>query len=417
MGPTSLAGALREPPVRPGLPKWRPTNPRALLLTPPALVLLSRVVAIGAGAAGSALWARESGWQRYDRRGVTESFGHVGNILGGSLVRWDSIHYLQISYAGYKAPWLAFFPLYPLLIKLIGHVIGSHVLAGLLISAVSFAVALVLLHRITAAELGSRAADAVVVLLAFAPLSFFFTALYTESLFLALSLGCFYAARRERRLAACLCAAAAAVTRVPGILLLVPLTMMWWRSEQRSWKTAAYLVLPPAALGGFLLYLHEKGFGFLGPFRSQQTVHLHSFSGPIVMIERATAGAWRGIREIWIGKPLIISGRLGPIAGGLHDLIEFVVLLICLVALIQAWRTLPKPYAVYASLVLLLCLWSPAKYEPLEGFDRYTLMMFPLWIVAADWLARRRLLYPVVVIGGCCMCFYAVEFARWGFIA
>ncbi len=88
-----------------------------------------------------------------------------------------------------------------------------------------------LLHRLTREELGPRAADATVLLLSFAPLSPFFTAVYTESLFLALSVGAFYLARRQRFVLASVVATAATLTRVPGILLVAPLGIMYVRSR------------------------------------------------------------------------------------------------------------------------------------------------------------------------------------------
>src|ERR1700761_7096449 len=152
-----------------------------------------------AGGAGALLVPRRLDWQAFDPTHLTSRLGALGNVLAAPAVRWDSIHYLAIAQRGYARPGDAvFFPLYPLLIRALGFVVGSDPLAGVLISAACLAVAMTLLHRLTELELGRPAADATVLLLAFAPMSFFFTAVYTESLFLALSLGCVYAARRER---------------------------------------------------------------------------------------------------------------------------------------------------------------------------------------------------------------------------
>ena len=91
-------------------------------------------------------------------------------------------------------------------------------------------------------------------------------------------------------------------------------------------------------------------------------------------------------------------------------------LLLCLLALIWCWRRLSLPLSVYATLLLLISIWSSAEFIPLQAFDRYVLVIFPLWIVVADWLSRRRLLYPVLVLSAFCLCFYAVEFGRWAAI-
>ena len=110
-----------------------------------------------AGAAGE-LTVWRAGWQSSDPSRISSSLGSVGNALGGSLVRWDSIHYLQIAAHGYtQFVNTSFFPLYPLLTAGLGGVVGSNVLAGVLISLAAFAVGLVLLHRLTSIELGQGA--------------------------------------------------------------------------------------------------------------------------------------------------------------------------------------------------------------------------------------------------------------------
>ena len=163
-----------------------------------AAVCASRLIVYGAAAIGSLTLRREQGWTAVDPSHVTLSLGKVGNLLAASAVRWDALAYLHIAQNGYtKASYTVFFPMYPLLIRLFGAVFGSNVAAAMLISAVSFVLGLRLLYRLTELELDSRAADAAVLLLAFAPMSLFFTAAYTESLFLALSVGAFYAARRR----------------------------------------------------------------------------------------------------------------------------------------------------------------------------------------------------------------------------
>src|SRR5204862_381589 len=95
------------------------------------------------------------------------------------------------------------------------------------ISLVALAVGLRLLHRLTAMELGAPVADATVLLLAFAPVAFFFSAPYTESVFLLASVGAFLAARSGRWALAGIAAAVASGTRSAGALLLLPLLILY----------------------------------------------------------------------------------------------------------------------------------------------------------------------------------------------
>ncbi|MDQ4041585.1 MAG: hypothetical protein M3141_07515, partial [Actinomycetota bacterium] len=125
--------------------------------------------------------------ERFDHAGLTRSFGEVGNALAAPAVRWDSNWYVDLASHGYRheAVEPAFFPLYPLLMRALGELTGSVVVAGLAISLVAFAVALVLLGRLAELEIGPGAARRVAPLVAFFPAALFFSAVYTEALFLA----------------------------------------------------------------------------------------------------------------------------------------------------------------------------------------------------------------------------------------
>ena len=227
---------------------------------PVRALLASRLIVLVAGVAGALLLPRRIDWQGFDPSHLTSRLGGLGDVLAAPAVRWDSIHYLAIAQHGYARPGDAvFFPLYPLLIRGFGFLIGSDPLAGVLISAGCLAVALTVLHRLTELELGWRAADAAVLLVAFAPLSFFFTAVYTESLFLALSLGCLYAARRERWRLAAVLGALAAVARVTGVVLAVPLAIMRLREARRLNLVGGVPRVPSGANDGLSRFHRREG--------------------------------------------------------------------------------------------------------------------------------------------------------------
>ena len=380
-------------------------------------MVLSRLIGIAAGAAGAHFIFRAYGWRKFDGQHLTLKLGHIGNTLAGSMVRWDSIHYLNIAAYGYKqTASTVFFPLYPLLIKLVGVPIGSNVIAGVLISLVSFGLAMVMLHRLATEELGVSAANATVLLLTFAPLSFFFAAIYTESLFLALSVGACYAARHQRWWLACACTVAATITRVPGIAVVVPVALIWWRSEPRPRWVPPALCAAPAALLAFLLYLRHLGYGLLAPLKNQELLHDHSGGGPVVTLWLALRDAGQGVDHVFEGRRVFRPSILSPIGVPLENIALLVVLVIVLLALVQCWRKLPLAYSAYASVVLVIVTWSASRPVPLIGLDRYTLTIFPLWMAAADWLQRHRLLGITVALSCGAMIYYAVEFGRWAFV-
>lgn len=385
---------------------------------PVRALLASRLIVLVAGVAGALLLPRRIDWQGFDPSHLTSRLGGLGDVLAAPAVRWDSIHYLAIAQHGYARPGDAvFFPLYPLLIRGFGFLIGSDPLAGVLISAGCLAIALTVLHRLTELELGWRAADAAVLLVAFAPLSFFFTAVYTESLFLALSLGCLYAARRERWRLAAVLGALAAVTRVTGVVLAVPLAIMRLREARRLELGLAWVLLVPAALTGYLAFTAAKGFGALAPV-TQQTgaTHQHVLTGPLDTIVLAVQAAFSGVRSLATVPPYE-PALGGPFSGGAESILLLIVLAISAAALVAAFRRLPLAYGAYAGAALLMCISSPVVGQPLHSLDRYALTIFPLWMAAGAWLAERRLIRAVVLVGAGLLAFFTFQFATWAFLA
>jgi hypothetical protein len=154
--------------------------------------------------------------------------------LTNMLARWDTFFYYTIATDGYS--WdaavfhhynVVFFPLYPMLMRWGGAALGGHPLvAGLLISLGAYAGALVLLYRLALLELGDDYAWRVILLISTFPYALYFSAVYTESLFLLLSVGAFYAMRRGRLGWAALCGLAAGLTRPNGFWLALPLALL-----------------------------------------------------------------------------------------------------------------------------------------------------------------------------------------------
>lgn len=391
----------------------------ALLRSAPLRALLvSRLIVLAAGLAGALLVPRRLAWWFFDPTEITERLGAVGNVLAAPAVRWDSIHYLSIAQHGYAtAPATAFYPLYPLLVRASGVLLGSDVVAGVLVSLAALAVALVLLHRLTALELGRRAADVTVMLLAFAPLSLFFSAVYTESLFLALSVGSVYAARRGRWKLACGLGGLAAATRVTGVGLVVPLAIMHLREQRGIARGAAWLLAVPTGLFAYLGFLAARGYGFLAPFAQQLgDDHGHRMAGPpdtLISAVRAAAGGLRSLAT----QPAYLPSIGGPFTIGAESILLLIVLGIALVALVAAFRRLPAAYGAYALAVVLVCTWSPVAGQPLKSLDRYTLTIFPLWMAAGAWVAERRLTRIVVLVSAALLAFWTFQFATWAWVA
>lgn len=382
-------------------------------------VISSRLVVLAAGTAGALLVTRTPRWYLYDPQRVSSHLGSVGDVLGATAVRWDAIHYLWIAQHGYTTHSdTIYFPLYPLLIHVVALLTQSYVVAGLLISVVSFSCGLALLHRLTDGELGRKAADATVLLLAFAPLSFFFTAIYTESLFLVLSVGAFYAARRGHWAVAGILAALLSITRIPGILILLPIGWLYLRRGRRIDRSVVWLLLAPCTLGLFLAYLAARGYGWLAPITNQTgPEHLHQLGGPLSGLVSAAKAAVHGTIAIAHGTNVFAPWILGPFSLQFESVLLFSVLIIAIAATVLAFRHLPAAYGIYSACVLFVSVYSPTTGQPLQSLDRYTLVIFPLWMAGAALLARHHVTWLILILSGCLLAFYSFEAATWVFIA
>jgi Mannosyltransferase (PIG-V) len=166
---------------------------------------------------------------------VSEALWRVSpHELPNMFARWDTFFYYSIATRGYA--WnpalftyqnVVFFPLYPMLMRWCGALIGGHpMLAGVGISLTAFAGALAVLYRLALLELGREYAWRVILLIAVFPYALFFSAAYTESLFLLLTVTAFYAMRRGRLEWAAICGLLAGLTRPNGFWLSVPLACL-----------------------------------------------------------------------------------------------------------------------------------------------------------------------------------------------
>ena len=162
----------------------------------------------------------------------TPSAWHVADgPVRNLLARWDAFWYLDIVTRGYH--WngnpleqqnVVFFPLYPLLMRVLGAVIGGHPLvAGLCVSLAAFLLALTYFWRWTADRLGADAATGAVWLLSAFPLALFFSAVYTESLYLLIVLAACYHAERRQFWRSALFGFLSGLVRPNGLLVSIPI--------------------------------------------------------------------------------------------------------------------------------------------------------------------------------------------------
>lgn len=166
-----------------------------------------------------------------------------------SWANFDGIHYLTIIRKGYFGTALiqAFFPLYPNLVRLVNHW-HSPIIAGLIVSNLFAFLALVSLYQIGKIHFPKITWLSLLVLLSF-PTSFFFGALYSESLFLVLVLQAFIASHRRRWWQAAGLAGLASATRIIGIFVIFGVLLDYlidaptvWQVSKVQWQKALVIL-------------------------------------------------------------------------------------------------------------------------------------------------------------------------------
>ena len=184
----------------------------------------------------------------------------------------DAPHYLFLATEGYQATGeqanlIVFYPLYPLLMRLLSFVTGNAAISGVLISQISFSAASVVLFRLIEKDHSARAAWLGTLLIVLYPFCVFTMGVFTEGLFLLLTLLTLSAIRERRYLAAGIFGFLAAFTRTQGMLLLAPALYEWIvsRKSRRGWFVfliplgfGAYLLLKRVLQGTFFRFLDNK---------------------------------------------------------------------------------------------------------------------------------------------------------------
>jgi hypothetical protein len=313
--------------------------------------------------------------------------------------QWDANWYADIARRGYD--WTkpvgtgpaAFFPLFPLLIRagvIVTH--RSYETVALLISNTAFVGALIYLWKLSRWELNAAVAGRAILYIAVFPTALFFFAGYSESLFLLLTVGCFYHLRRRDWLAAGLLGGLASATRVTGVLLVLPFAYEYLRDANFSLRRAFRLdvlglILVPAGLLAFMLYL-SRTLGDPMAFDRYQAAW-QKITTPFLW-----SGFLESLRQIVLVQPSASFYEA-------HNVINVVLGGLFLGWSVMAARRLPLGYGLYLLGFWVTTLSTPAMAGgypvPLISLSRYVLSLFPVFMYAGI-LGRSRSFHDACLV-------------------
>ncbi len=317
--------------------------------------------------------------------------------------RWDAQHYLAIATTGYQGNEMAFFPLYPFLVHVLGGLIGNHLTAGLIISNLSFFIALAYLYALVRLEYGDDTiAYHAIFYTAIFPTAIFFSAVYTESLFLALTVASVYYARHGNYVTSGVFGALASMTRVEGMLTAIPLAYEAWRGwrERRGTTLTRGVIgvaLVPAGLFAYMAYLYALVGDPLYFLKIQDNWHRH-LAPPWVSIVNT-------VRAI-AAQPLASSESV-------NHMIELAFTLAFLVLMVIAFRTLRPSYSWYFAASLLV----PMSTASLMSMPRFVLVIFPAFMLMALWGRNPLVNSAIVALSLPLLGLFTVLFADWYWLA
>ena len=311
---------------------------------------------------------------------------YLSNPWFWSWVNFDGEHYLTIAQVGYQPLTYFYFPVFPLLARFLGNLLGggftNYALAGLAVSQLAFFAALIGFWKLIRLDFNKKIARLGILLLLFFPTSFYFASYYTESVFLASVVWSFYLTRRDKWFWAGVLGGVSSATRIIGATLLPALLT----EKNRKWP----ILLIPA---GILIYMYYLNIETGDPLNFLNTVSIF--------------GAQRSSNIIFL--PQVFYRYFVKIIPNLDynyfpvifvTFLEILVAVLFLALLLLGIRKVKWSYLVYAALAYLIPTFSGS----FSSFPRYALVIFPAFIIAALYLNKlprvvQTLIFALLFVG------------------
>jgi hypothetical protein len=364
--------------ARPELSPWREALRQAWAVYLPMRIILTILAAVAAVA-------------RWRLNGETPQ--SLGGWLHGLLLapwnHYDVEWYVKIASGGYGIAdgRGVFHPLLPLLMGLVGRLLGGqYVLAGLIVTDIACIGAMAAFYRLVELDHGRSIARETISWLLYIPVGMVLLLPYTESLMLCFTLLAFWFSRHDRWLAAGLCGALATLAKQPG-LVLAPALFIGYAYQHRhslaAWRTIrvmASLSLIPLAYLAVSMYVNLA----VNPdaVSSGGIAAALSGSDQLKTVWRSQfAPPWRVLERI-------VRFSFGPDTDWVYW-VEMVLGALALVVAVLALRHVRLEERVYSVIQVGLISTILLATEPLLSLPRRFILVFPIFIQLAIWSQRN----------------------------
>jgi hypothetical protein len=339
--------------------------------------------------------------------GLWRDFKH--NLFIDGWTRFDAGWYASIAEKGYTNIAInaaeqhdtAFFPFYPLVMRIANILVGDIMISGIIVSNLCFVIALLLLYKLVSDHYdGESTAWRTILFIALGPFSLFFSAAYTESIFLLAVVGAFVFAEKRRWVWAGLFAAAAGATRVAGVTVIVGLLLLYLQQVDFNWRR----IRPN------ILWL---GLGMTGILAHMTYLGIR-FGNPLQFVESQNVPGW-GANFEPVNAIRILSAVVsvyGATTGDAinMDVIHLLIMIAVVALLLLSLRRLPIGYGIWGLLMVAV------SFSAYRGMGRYTIVIFPIYIVLALYTSERTATY-LAVLSTFLLTLFAIMFSHWFWVA
>lgn len=350
-------------------------------------------------------------------------YGRTVNYFLGIWGNFDGMHYLSVAKHGYEPLKQAFFPLYPILIA-VTHAITpfSYLVSALTVSNVFLLLSLPVLYAVLKKD-GQNNWFFVLSLLFLFPTSFFYGAVYNDSLFFFLATTSIFFARKKNWFAAGVAAGLATLARFNGLAIGVFLAAEYLLSDtsviqswsissmikatmkklqlKEIWRSGAlWIASVPVAFVGYLAYVQYKFGNFMALFQSMEIWKQSKFTFPPIVL-------WRYLKIIFSVSPNNLNYWVAAI--------ELLAVFFYCHVLLMSIKKIRLSYWLFIFFSILIP-WTTGSFQ---GMPRYALHIYPFFLALAILLKEQKLwiktLYFVISIA--LMVVILTFFTRGHFIA
>lgn len=301
---------------------------------------------------------------------------------------FDGYHYMEIAQRGYQYLEQAFFPFYPILIRLSHSLLNLHfIISGEIISNLAFFLSLIVIYKLLIIDKKRGLFCLLLLTIIFFPTSYSYGAVYNDSLFLLLSTLTIYFARRKSWALSSISGAFATSARLNGLALAFFILFEYWQQHKKNNQAFSFtkilkskiffILLIPLVFLGYLLFVHLN----FGDWRMVFTTMKIWGQDKIIFPPQVF---WRYFKIIFLYPTFQLTYWVA--------IVELLFVLFYLYMIIYSYKKIRLSYWIFFVISLLI----PSLTGTFAGMPRYGLHLYPLFLSLSLFLKHKRVLVKTI---------------------